>query len=112
VTGADINTTERALLAVLLGGEVRTRGVIFSMLRSYRFSRVEHQVLFDCLKTLPLDRPELARELLPAALVRAGFPDVDLASFFEAGTVSEEEARTMCRELVACDQSSGNERNG
>ena len=74
--------------------EVRTR------LRGHAFRRVEHQVLFDCLQALPFDRPELVRELLPGRLVRAGFPDFDLAPFFNVGEVSEEEARKMCRELT------------
>jgi hypothetical protein len=69
-------------------------------LQGYAFQRVEHQVLFNCLQALPLDRPELMRELLPAALVRAGFPAFDLAPFFQAAAVSEEEARAMCRELA------------
>ena len=33
---------------------------------------------------MPMDRPELVRELLPARLVRAGFPEFDLAPFFES----------------------------
>jgi len=57
-------------------------------------------VLFDCLQALPLERPELIRELLPARLVRAGFPDFDLESFFQAIEVSDEEARRLCRELT------------
>lgn len=73
---------------------------MISRLRGYAFRRVEHQVLFDCLRTMPLDRPELVRELLPARLVRAGFPDFDLVPFFEAGEVSKEEAQQMCRELL------------
>lgn len=76
------------------------RSEVLVRLREYVFRAVEHQVLFDCLQAMPLDRPELIRELLPARLVRAGFPDFDLAPFFEASEVNEEEAKKMFRELT------------
>ncbi len=105
MTGDQINRIERGLLQLLCwhegGGQLREE--MISRLRGYAFRRVEHQVLFDCLRTMPLDRPELVRELLPARLVLAGFPDFELAPFFEAGEVSEREARKMCRELVEGD---------
>ncbi len=90
------------MLQFLCRGESadQLRSEILSQLRSYEFQRMEHQVLFDCLQAMPLDRPELIRELLPARLVRAGFPDFDLDPFLEPGTVSEEEAREICRELT------------
>ena len=98
----EIIPIERSLLVQLCGGGsgAQQREEIISRLREYAFRRVEHQVLFDCLRTMPLDRPELVRDLLPARLVLAGFPDFELAPFFEAGEVSEREARKMCRELV------------
>jgi hypothetical protein len=82
------------------GSGTQRRIEMISRLRGYAFRCIEHQVLFDCLRTMPLDRPEMVRELLPARLVRAGFPDFDLAPFFEAGDVSEEEARALCRKLT------------
>ena len=90
------------MLQFLCRGEStdQPRNEILSRLRSYGFQRVEHQVLFDCLQAIPLDRPELIRELLPAWLVRAGFPDFNLDPFLEPGTVSEKEARKICRELT------------
>ena len=103
---------ERSLLVFLCSGrgEKQLREKMISRLRGYAFRSVEHQVLFDSLQTMPLDRPEVVRELLPARLVRAGFPDFDLGPFFEpgeageqvgeAGGVSEKEAGKMCRELT------------
>lgn len=104
MTKANIQV-ERTLLQFLCGGKSRkqAREEVLAKLKSYRFGRVEHQVLFDCLQAMPLDRPELLRELLPARLVRTGFPDFDLAPFVDAGEpgeLSEEEARTLCRELL------------
>lgn len=53
-------------------------------LRSYAFASVHHQVVFDCLAALARRGPETIRSLLPERLVRAGFPDLDIASFFES----------------------------
>ena len=93
---------ERRLLQFLCDKrrEKRLRRQILASLRDYRFLRMEHQVLFDCLQAMPPVRQELIRELLPAWLVRAGFPDFDLDPFLQPGTVSEEEARKICRELI------------
>ena len=96
---------ERDLLQFFCIGRSGTqaREEMISQLRRYAFQSVEHQVLFDCLQSMPLDRPQLIRELLPARLVRAGFPDIDLAPFLEAreaGEVGEQEARMLCRELT------------
>ena len=100
-----INVVERLLLQFLCNGGsgMQAREEMISRLRGCAFRSVEHQVLFDCLQAMPLGRPELVRELLPARLVRAGFPDFDLAPFFEAGEaggVSDEDARELCRELT------------
>ena len=102
MSGNQINRIERRLLHFLCGGRGGTqlREEMISRLRTYAFRSVEHQVLFDCLQAMPLDRPELVRELLPARVVLAGFPDFDLEPFFEAGGLNDEEARTLCRELT------------
>jgi hypothetical protein len=105
MTNEETSTVESRLLQWLCQGEGdgKSRKGIFLVLQDYRFRRVEHQVLFDCLQAMPLDRPELIRELLPARLVRAGFPDFELAPFCkwgEPGEVSEEDARDLCRELM------------
>lgn len=102
----DNTKIERDLLQFLCTGrsETQAREEVVSQLRRYAFRTVEHQVLFDCLHAMPLDRPELVRDLLPARLVRAGFPDFDLAPFFEvkeAGVVSEGDAEKLCRQLLA-----------
>ena len=90
---------ERAILGFLLSGRNGKREILAG-LRGYRFGSVEHQVLFDCLAELPLDRPEVIRELLPARLVRAGFPDIDFESFLVPNEMSEAEARILFQELM------------
>lgn len=99
---------ERRLLRLLYQGEAdaQIREEILSWLRCYAFRRVEHQVLFDCLQAMPLDRPELMRELLPARLVRAGFPDFDLAPFLEPSNLGRQEAENLLEALTAAVSSS------
>ena len=94
---------ERSLLTLICsGGSGRQlRKEIISRLRSHAFRSVEHRVLFDCLQAMPLDRPELMRELLPARLVRAGFPDFDLAPFLEPSNLSRQEVGNRLEALTA-----------
>ena len=119
MTDEEINGIERCLLQLLCDGtaDVELRTEVLTRLRGYAFRRVEHQVLFDCLQGMPMDRPELLRELLPARLVRAGFPEFDLAPFFEspgesrgesAGkphALSAQQARSLVEQLVATNSS-------
>ena len=106
---------ERRLLQLLCDGAAgaELRADVLARLRGYAFRSVAHQVLFDCLQAMPMDRPELLRELLPARLVRAGFPEFDLAPFFEsrgespgesAGephALSAQEAKNLVEQLLA-----------
>lgn len=107
--------TERRLLQLLCNGaaDAGLCGEVLARLRGYAFRSVEHQVLFDCLQGMPMDRSELIQELLPARLVRAGFPDFDLTPFFEspgesAGkphTLSAQEVRNLVEQLLAANSS-------
>jgi len=106
---------ERRLLQFLCDGaaDAQLREEVRGHLRGYAFRSVEHQVLFDCLQGMPMDRSELIRELLPARLVRAGFPDFDLAPFFESSGRSPgephgpraQEARNLVEQLLAANSS-------
>ena len=101
---------ERRLLQLLCNGsfDAELRAEVLARLRGYAFRSVAHQVLYDCLLAMPMDRPELLRELLPARLVRAGFPDFDLAPFFESSgeaakrphALSAQEAQELCEALT------------
>ena len=115
MTDEEINGIERRLLQLLCDGAAgaELRAEVLARLRGYAFRRVEHQVLFDCLQAMPMDRPELLRELLPARLVRAGFPEFDLATFFASSGGSQAEphalnaqrARSLVEQLVATNSS-------
>ncbi|MSO20763.1 MAG: hypothetical protein EXQ56_09940 [Acidobacteria bacterium] len=76
------------------------RAEVMERLRQYRFASVPHQVLFDCLKALPAARPELVEALLPARLVRAGFPDFDLEPFLRPSGMSAAQARVLCQRMA------------
>jgi uncharacterized tellurite resistance protein B-like protein len=72
---------------------------IIHALRTYTFTAVPHQVLFDCLKKLPVAQPDIIAAELPARLVRAGFPDFDLHRYFSGEPPDEEQARMLCHML-------------
>ena len=69
-------------------------------LKDYRFQSVEHQVLFDCVASLSTRRAGDILALLPAHLVRAGFPDFDLDRFLELHPMRAEQAMGLCKKLV------------
>ena len=116
-----IHEVERSLLRLICleTTDVQLRTEVMAHLRGYAFRSVEHQALFDCLREMPVDRPELLRELLPARLVRAGFPDFDLARFVgspgespgqspqEPHALSPHDARELCRALTGADSAEG-----
>lgn len=52
-------------------------------LKAYHFQSVEHQVLFECVASLSTRRSGDFLALVPARLVGAGFPDLDLQRFLE-----------------------------
>lgn len=102
---------ERRLLLWLCqgGADAQRREEVLARLRWYPFRSVEHQVLFDCLRGLPADRPDLIQSLLPERLVRAGFPDIDLIPFFEPHGMTLPEATELLEKLVP---SAATERHG
>jgi hypothetical protein len=97
-----VSSMERSLLGFLSSwqGGAETRERLLSQLKSYTFNKLEHQVLFDCVRPILLNRPELVREQLPARLVRAGFPDFDLDPFLQPCDLSDEDAASLCRKLL------------
>ena len=129
MTEEEIRTLEFHLVQLLCqsGTAPELRAEVLARLRGYAFRSVEHQVLFDCLQAMPSDRAELLRELLPARLVRAGFPDFDLAPFVassgassgaspggsteespgESHGLSPDEARELCQALTGADPAEG-----
>ena len=102
MTSDEIVAAERHVLQWLIQGSTgsQCREDRWSLLRAYTFRSVPHQVLFDCLWEMRRKSPETIRELLPARLVRAGFPDFDLAPFFEPDDLSNIEAHRLFQNLT------------
>jgi hypothetical protein len=97
-----IESQEAALLRYLCQaeGDDAGRAEILSALRRRRFTSVDHQVLFDCLKQLPAGRPEIVAAELPARLVRSGFPDFDLRDYLAGPIPESAEARRILRQWM------------
>ena len=92
----------RLLRHLCTQGERKSERVkLVEVLGTHRFTTIHHQVLFDCLKSLPSAPPELVESLLPARLVRAGFPDFDLDPFFRPSGLSAAQAVSLARALTA-----------
>jgi hypothetical protein len=99
----EMRTFEARLLGLLCRGECGAglRDELLAGLAGYVFQGADHQAVFDCLRSLGREKPARIRELLPARLVQAGFPDVDLAPFFLHEEIGDAEAATLLRKLVA-----------
>ena len=102
-TEPEIVEIEKRLLQAICQSatEPELRKELLSRLRAYPFRKVHHQVLFDCLRKMPGHRPELIPSLLPARLVRAGFPDLDAAPFLEPCQMTKAEAIALLGKLTA-----------
>jgi hypothetical protein len=73
---------------------------ILERLQAYRFRNLGHQVLFECIARLRTGPRSEILALLPAQLVRAGFPDFDWRRFVERCPPRAEDAMELCSELV------------
>ena len=75
---------ERAVLQAMCQGTeegpVWDEGM--SLLRSYRFCDLTHQVVFEALQKILSAEPPIIREQLQQRVVLAGFPDLNAQEFF------------------------------
>jgi hypothetical protein len=94
---------EQQLLAFLLHEAAPREMVrnIIQRLQPYRFRSIEHHVLFECIRRLSTLSPAELLAELPAALVRAGFPDFDLERFLREGSIDQDQAAALCGRLAA-----------
>jgi hypothetical protein len=72
---------------------------VMELLRGHCFSSTAHQVLFDSLSALLATRAVLPAELLPAQLVKAGFPDFDLNCYLRPSGLDVAEALALSTRL-------------
>lgn len=70
------------------------------ILREYHWHNALHQALWEALGAIPTENPEIFRQLLPAQMTRAGFPDVEWEVFFAPHTLSKEKAIALMRRMV------------
>jgi len=102
-TRKEILVAERDVLRAMCQGTaerpVRSEGL--AILRDYRFADSVHQLVFETLRQIPSDAPQIIREQLPVRLNNKGFPDLDLEVFFQPHNLSAEQAIAQMRGLRA-----------
>ena len=101
---------ERQLLAALCQGslDARTRETALRRLARHHFAEPEHEVIFQAIEKLPTEKPPNAgrdatkdtREKLIAALMRRGFPDLDIEPFFSMAAPSGNEVSKLLEEIL------------
>ncbi len=69
------------------------------MLGSYRFQDPTHQIVFEALRQIPNDRPQVLRQQLPARVNNKGFPDLELEIFFQPHGLSASGVLELARAL-------------
>jgi hypothetical protein len=76
---------------------VRAEGI--KILADYPFLVAVHQLIFDTLREIPADSPQVIREQLPTRLNNKGFPDLDLETVFQPHNLTARQAIALMREL-------------
>ena len=71
------------------------------LLAGYRFRELAHKLIFDTLREINTDRPNLIRQQLAARLTRKGFPAVETGKFLAPHQLSREEAIAWMHKLRA-----------
>ncbi len=89
---------ERQVLRALCQSSPDDRAGL-NTLRSYRWREPLHRLIFDFLINLRSAHPELIREQLPAHLTRRGFPDFDLAGFFQPHSLTKTDVNQLIHRL-------------
>lgn len=80
-------------------GTVRDEGI--HALRDYRFRDFLHQLIFDTLRDINTDLPEVIRRQLAPRLTHQGFPAVDTEKFFAPHHLARVQALGWMRKLQA-----------
>ncbi|HKZ51674.1 MAG TPA: hypothetical protein VJ085_00185 [Candidatus Acidoferrales bacterium] len=98
---ADILNMEQAVLRALCTGALEgpARQQALRWLDAYAFQDVIHQLIFDALREIRVEQPELIRQQLPARLTQKGFPEVDFEKFLAAPGLNSSEALGLAEQL-------------
>ncbi len=89
----------RALCQGTPQGSVWNEGI--RMLEDYRFQSHDHQLVFDALREIGTDAPQIIREQLAARLTRKGFPDLDLEIYFQPHHLTAAQVVSLMRSVHA-----------
>src|SRR2546425_6436722 len=90
-------TVLRAMCVGALGRTVWREGV--DLLADYRFADNVHQLIFEAMREIQTDDPQIIRELLPARLNNKGFPDLDLETYFQPHNFPANQTIALIRAL-------------
>ena len=103
IRALDMLAIEARLLGILCrcACSGRLRDEIFASLAVHHFQSVNHQAVFECLRELGRENEVRIRELLPAKLAQAGFPDVEVTPFFRYEKIGGAEAASLLSRLAA-----------
>ncbi|MFQ5696406.1 MAG: hypothetical protein ACE5HB_10490 [Terriglobia bacterium] len=70
-------------------------------LGGYEFRDLVHQLVFDALREINTDLPDVIRKHLPARLTNKGFPSLDCEKFFLSHGLSAAQALALVETLRA-----------
>jgi len=101
VGGEEITAMELAVVRALCTGVLQgsTRQQVLRWLDTYAFRDVIHQLIFDTVREIRPEPPELIRQQLPARLTQKGFPEVDFEKFLTPPGLSSSEALELAEKL-------------
>lgn len=66
-----------------------------TILANYPFTDQTHQLIYDALRELNTDQPDIIRALLPRRLANKGFPDIDVQDYFKPHNLASEAVISM-----------------
>jgi hypothetical protein len=99
----DILCAERAVLQAMCSGapegSVWDNGTL--ILGSYPFRDVIHQLIFDTLREINTDIPEIIRQQLPLRMLRKAFSALDVSVFVASHGLRPDEVVALMRLLRA-----------
>jgi len=94
---------EHALLSGLCCGAVSLteRDAVLGKLAAYGWRQNDHRVIFEALRRSRHTDARALREYLVAEITRLGFPDIDVAPFFQAAAAQAPDVEKLLRILLA-----------
>ena len=94
---------ERTLLRALCAAPLspQERDTLLPRLAKYDWHSPDHRVIYEALRRSRHSNSDALREHIIAETTRLGFPDIDIASFFEPCPLSSADIEKLTRTLLA-----------